>query len=345
MRREKYIHRLVAGLAMMLSTFTVDADVLATLDGATLTGTVKKITPKELELDTSYAGVILVKMDQVKSLRTDTPITTRLTDETTVTGATVLGEDQVFRITGDGQTTTTSLDKLMVSWVPGTTPPRESGYRHWVYSVGADIAGKSGNSDESSTNVIVDLTLVSKVDELRLYGSMERAEQENVETSDEQIVGASYSAYMYDPWGWYVRGEVERDDFEDIDLRTTLAGGLSYRPINDDVRTLKFFAGLGYRHESFDDGTDESSPTLDLGLSHRWTWKPWLVLRNDLTYSPALEDFGDYLFVHDSGLEMPVGSSRWLLRLGIRNDYKSEPAPDRDELDTTYYSRLSLRFE
>ena len=77
------------------------------------------------------------------------------------------------------------------------------------------------------------------------------AEQESEETSDESIAGASYTAFMFDPWGWYVRGEVERDEFEDIDLRTTLAAGLSYRPINTDERMLKFFLGLGYRHESF----------------------------------------------------------------------------------------------
>jgi putative salt-induced outer membrane protein YdiY len=180
---------------------------------------------------------------------------------------------------------------------------------------------------------------------LRLYARYAHAEKESDETSDETIVGASYTAYMYDPWGWYVRGEVERDRFEDIDLRTTLAGGLSYRPINTDTLTLRLFSGLGYRHESFRDGTDESTPAFDLGLNHRWVVKPWLSLENALGYTPAFDDFGDYLFVQDSSLEMPVGASKWVLRLGVRNDYKSKPAEDREELDTTYYSRLLMRFE
>ena len=67
-------------------------------------------------------------------------------------------------------------------------------------------------------------------------------------------------------------------------------------------------------------------------------------------YTPAIDDFGDYLLVQDSALEMPIGTEAsvtrsWILRVGVRNDYKSEPAPDRDELDTTYYTRLLMRFE
>jgi putative salt-induced outer membrane protein YdiY len=288
-------------------------------------------------------------MDQVKSFDTTAPITTKLTDETTVTGTTVLGEDKVMRITAEGQSTTAGIDRLMASWAPDRTPPPESGYdpRRWIYSVGADIAGKNGNSDEFSSNVIVDLSLVTRFDELRLYGSYKNAEQEGEETSDETIVGATYTAFFNDPWGWYVRGEAERDEFEDIDMRTTLAAGLSWRPINNDVRMLKFFLGAGYRSEAFDDGTNENSPTLDAGLSHRWTWNPWFEMKNDVTWTPAIDDFGDYLLVQDSAVEMPISKDKrgWILRIGVRNDYKSEPAPDRDELDTTYYTRLLMRLE
>jgi len=335
--------------ALLLLTIAVPgrADVVTTVDGSHLIGKVEKITAKSVVLATAYAGKITVAMDQVSTLATDGPITTRLDDQTTVTGTTTIDEMDTIQVTGEGISTTASMDRLLASWLPDATPPPESGYdpRRWVYSIGADVTGKTGNSDERSIRVVGDMALVTRQDELRIHGSYQTAEQESVETSDETIVGASYTAYMYDPWGWYVRGEVERDQFEDIDLRTTLAGGLSYRPINTETRTLKFFTGLGFRHESFESGEDESTPALDFGLNHRWVMKPWLSMTNALTYTPSTDDFSDYLFVHDSGIEMPVGGGRWLLRLGVRNDYKSEPAPDREELDTTYYSRLFLRFE
>ncbi|NJN52156.1 MAG: DUF481 domain-containing protein [Gammaproteobacteria bacterium] len=341
-------HPVVVGLVLTFLTAPSLADTVVTLDGAHLTGTVSMLTPTTLTLDTSYAGTIAVQMSQVQSMQIEESITARLEDDTMVTGVATLNGDGALHIANETLTATTPLSKVRAAWRPGATPPPESGIaapRRWVYSVGADIVGKSGNSDEMTTNFVGDMALVTKDDELRMYASYQRAETESVETSDESILGASYTAFMYDPWGWYVRGELERDAFEDIDLRTSVAAGLTYRPINTQSRVLRLWSGLGYRHESFESGVDESSPTLDVGLSHRWIAKPWLTLNNELSVSPSVDDFGDYLFVHDSSMEMPVGASRWLIRLGLRNDYKSKPAPDRDELDTTYYTRLFLRFD
>lgn len=337
----------VALLCTLLSA-PVLADIVTTIDGSRLSGTVTQITPAALTLTTSYAGTLTILMPQVESFTTEGSLTTRLTDDTMVTGVTRLGADRTLFVQNETLTATAQLSNIRAAWQPDATPPAESGIapdRRWVYSVGADIAGKSGNSDELSTNFVGDMALVTKQDELRMYGSYQRTETESVETSDETKLGASYTAFMYDPWGWYVRGELEKDPFEDIDLRTTLSAGLTYRPINTETRMLRFWSGLGYRHESFESGVDESSPTLDVGISHKWVAKPWLTLTNDLSISPAVDDFGDYLMTHDSSFEMPVGASKWLLRLGIRNDYKSEPAPGREELDTTYYSRLFLRFD
>jgi putative salt-induced outer membrane protein YdiY len=325
------------------------ADVVTTVDGARLTGTINKITPKTVDLKTTYAGTLTVAMDQITSLSTDAALTTQLTDSTTVTGVTVLDEQKTFHVTSGTVASASTLDQLQASWVPGTTPPPESLFdtRHWVYTLGADITGKSGNSDAKSTNILGSMALVSKKDELRFYGSYQTAEQESNQTADETIGGASYTAFMYDPWGWYVRGELEKDKFEDIDLRTTVAAGLTWRPVHTDDRTLRFWLGLGYRHESYDNDVEsDGKAMLDSGVSHHWQLKPWLTLDNSLGYSPALDDFGSYLLTHDTSFVMPVGlTGHWTLRLGVHNDYNSDPAPDRDKLDTTWYTRLLLRIE
>jgi putative salt-induced outer membrane protein YdiY len=331
-----------------LASAFATADVVTTTDGARLTGTINKITPKQIELKTTWAGDIVVKMDQVASYNTDAPLTTQYKDSTTVTGVTALDEQKTIRVTGGTLASATALDELQASWVPGTTPPPESLFdtRHWTYQVGVDLTGKSGNSDERTTNLVTDMRLVSKIDELRFYGSYQTAEQDGNKTSDETIGGASYTAYMYEPWGWYVRGELEKDKFEDIDLRTTLAAGGSWRPIHTDERTLSFFLGLGYRHESYDNNVESDGyATLDTGVANHWQLKPWLTLDNSLAYSPALDDFHKSLITHDSSFAMPVGAARWLLRMGVHNDYNNEPAPGRDHLDTTYYTRLLFKFE
>ena len=338
----------IAAWLCFASVASVRADTVNTVDGARLVGTIDKVTPKEITLKTKYAGMLTVAMDQVASFATESPMTTQFKDSTTVTGVTVLDAEKTMRVASGTIASTNPLDNLQASWVAGTAPPPESLFdtRHWVYQLGADLTGKSGNSDERTTNIVGSMALVSKKDELRFYGSYEKAEQDNDETSDQTIGGASYTAFMYDPWGWYVRGEVEKDKFEDLDLRTTVAAGATWRPINTDVRTLRFWLGLGYRHESFtDDLPSDSSATLDSGVAHSWTLKPWLSLVNSVSYAPQLQHFGNYLIAHDSAFVMPIGASQWTVRLGVHNDYNSYPQPDRDKLDTTWYTRVLLRFE
>ena len=108
------------------------ADTVNTLDGARLVGTIDKVTPKEIALKTTYAGKLTVAMDQVASFSTDQPLTTQLTDSTTVTGATSL-DAKTLHMTGDAGASAASLDLLQAAWQPGDTPPPESLYdlRHW----------------------------------------------------------------------------------------------------------------------------------------------------------------------------------------------------------------------
>ena len=338
----------VAVMICFAASAAVHADTVNTVDGARLVGTIDKVTPKEITLKTKYAGTLTVAMDQVASFATENPLTTQFKDSTTVTGITVLDDQKNMRVASDSIASTTTLGDLQASWVAGTAPPPESLFdtRHWVYQLGADLTGKSGNSDERTTNIVGSMALVSKKDELRFYGSYQTAEQDNDQTSDETIGGASYTSFFSDPWGWYVRGELEKDKFEDIDLRSTVAAGLTWRPVNTETRKLRFWLGLGYRHEDFsNDVESDSSATLDSGVAHEWTVKPWLSLVNSVSYAPQLEHFGNYLIAHDSAFVMPIGASQWTVRLGVHNDYNSYPAPDRDKLDTTWYTRVLLKFE
>jgi hypothetical protein len=42
---------------------------------------------------------------------------------------------------------------------------------------------------------------------------------------------------------------------------------------------------------------------------------------------------------------MPITASLWKLRIGVSNDYNSEPGPGVKGLDTTYFTRLILNWK
>ncbi len=337
----------IAALSLYCSAFA-HADVITTQDGSRLVGTVKKVTPNLVEIDTKYAGALTVQMAEVTGLQTDAPLTTRLNDETTVTGVTTMSADRSFQITHETLATSAAIEDIRASWLPDAVPPPESGYdpRHWVTTVGADLTGKKGNTDQYARHVVGAMALVTHRDELKLYGAYTNDQTDNDETADETKLGASYVAHTAGFWGWYIRGEGERDTFEQINLRATGSAGLSMLAIDSPSHTLRFFTGVGYRNESYeDDRPNDSVATLDIGVYQRWELKPWLTMVNNMAIAPAVDDFDNYLFTQDSAFVIPVGTGRWSLQLGVANNYNSRPAPDKDALDTTYYTRLSVMFE
>lgn len=338
-------------ITISLAAFTsgeVNADTVITDNGATLVGKVTVVTPGSVVLDTEYAGSITIDAARISRLVTDTAVSTRLEDGTVVTGTTEINGDGMIVITNDTMTMRASVDKLMASWVPENKPPKEAGFpmeRRWKYSVGADITGKRGNSEENGTSIRADASLVSDNDELNFYVTVDRADKDGDDTSDEIIVGSSYVSYFSEVIGWYVSTELERDPFESIDLRTSLSGGLSYWVFNRPGFSLELQTGLGYRFESYEDGSNDDTPTADIRLHNHWQLNSWINMTNNLSFRPSLSDFGDFLLVQDSGINMPIGSSRWSLRLGLKNNYANEPVSGRKKLDTTYYSRLLMNFE
>lgn len=335
-------------------TVVMAEDVIETIGGARLIGSIITFNPQHIVLQTDYAGEITINRDKVKGFSTREPVFVRLQNGTTITGIVSHDTQGSLVIAGRDASINTTADKIVESWQPQQKDPQvirmeqqhAALQRSWIYKAAVDIAGKSGNSEELGTDVNAVAELVSVHDTLKFYGTLERAEKDGDETSDEIIIGADYTAYFNEPWGWFVRAELERDEFEDLDLRTSLGAGISYRLLNKPHHGLVLRAGAGYRFENFMDDTNEDSPTLDFGLDHKWQFASWGRVSNLLTFLPAVTDVGDYLFVQDSALEMPLGlSARWILRLGIRNDFKSRPAEGREELDSSYYSRLQLTWD
>ena len=326
---------------------SLHADSVVTTNGATLIGQITVITPDTITMETEYAGTVNIDMNQIASLITDAPVSSILDDDTVVTGVMAIQEDGYMAIENPNVNVRVPVEELTASWLPDATPPVEAGFpqpREWHYTVGADITGKRGNSKENGASLRGVASLAGDNDELRFYISVDRADKDGDRTSNEAIFGSSYVSYFSDILGWYVRSELERDPFESIDLRASASAGISYWLIQKPRFNLQLQSGLGFRHESFEDGSNQNSPTLDIRLLNEWRVNSWMDMTNTLTYTPSLSDLADYLLVQDSGINMPIGASRWSLRLGLKNNYKSEPAEGFKKLDTTYYTRLLMNF-
>jgi Protein of unknown function, DUF481. len=333
-------------LAAALLTLRVQADVVETNNGARLVGEIEKIDDGHIVMKTAYADVITIKQSDVTAITSDKPISVRLESGTVLEG-TVTTQNGEVQIAGSDGRLSTSVARIAAVWPAGATDPRIAALeRSWAYEAAVDITGKTGNSEQLGTQVSGRATLKTDRDTLQFYTAYNRQVTDDTKAADEFKAGVDYANNFSGKRSWYVRTEGGFDRVKDIDLYNVSAVGLGYDFIKEDNHTLTGRFGLSYRYEGYGNPATEdvSSAGLDLGLNHEWTFENSRVV-NRLSIVPTFDDFGNFRLSHESFYEIPLAAPAWKLRLGISNDYNSEPGTGVEKLDTSYFTRLVLTWK
>tara|TARA_Y100001960_G_scaffold141027_1_gene149253 strand:- start:3349 stop:4359 length:1011 start_codon:yes stop_codon:yes gene_type:complete len=330
---------------LILSTIafssSVIADVLKISDGSRLFGKIIKVEDGTISLKTTYAGTIKVKQSEVLSFETEDPVLANLKGGKILTGAVESKGDKV-RIGEENSLGLVNLSQILsLKPDPGKEPKKD-----WIFSAGFDLLGKQGNTEEMSLGANALIARKGPKDELKFTAEFEDREKNSEKTADRIAGGASYEYFFKDSLGWYLRSELESDEITSVNLRSTTGAGASYRLLNRDRQTLVVRSGLGYRFIDYETmKEDESSLTLDLGLTHNYKFNDTVSIASQLSYVPGIGSSENNRFVHDSTLVFPIGNGeRWSLKLGIKNEYETEPAVP-EKLDTTYYSKMSFSWK
>ena len=346
----KHLSKLATLLVVVLMAGPIRADMVETKNGARIVGTVTRVGEGSVLVATSYAGDIVVKQSEVAAITTDAPVTVRLASGTVLQG-TVSSSGGALRISGADGELTTSVDRVAATWPVGTEDPqvsalRAAAERKWSYEAGVDIAGKTGNSEQLGTAISARAVLKSEKDKLEFYTGYNRQVTEGTKSADEFKAGIDYQNNFAGKTSWYARDEGGFDRVKDIELYNVAAVGLGYDFIKEENHILTGRAGLAFRYEGYENPAtqDVRSAGLDLGINHEWTFKNSKIV-NRLAFVPSFDDFANYRLTHESFYEIPLSIAHWKLRLGVNNDYNSQPGPGVEKLDTTYFTRLVLTFQ
>jgi len=330
-------------LALALPSF---ADEVETIDGSTIRGKVIASDDGTVKVQTDFGGVVSIKQDQVKSIKTEDPIHVALKDGTSTEG-TLSTSGSALRVTTPTGTLSTETGALTAVWRDGDKSPSDKALdalrRKWSYQVAFDLNGKQGNTERMSIGASFAAVLQSPDDRLAFTGRYARADEDGNVTQDEASGGVDYSNFFTDRMSWYVRTELGFDRTKNLDLRSQTAAGLGYNFVKQEKWSLQGRVGVNYRFESYTDDDDFDAAGLDLGLNNSYEFA-WGRLTNTITFTPAFNDFSNFVLLHDSAVELPLGTGQfWKLRVGVRNDYTSDP-PDAtlEKHDWSYYSQLVL---
>ena len=338
--RFKYIAVILATIRLVSS---VPADTVTTKDGSVLNGTITLIDQGVIHINTTYGGELQLKQEDVALFSSDTPLSLRLDDGTVLSGTVAAKKKEIISIKNEAGTEKVRADLVVAGWTPDKIDPAiERSQRKWKNNFAVDLNGRTGNVEQYNFGAELDLRLKGPDDEVYFGFDYEEGEQDKNKTADRIVGQASYERFSRDALGWFVRTILEQNGITGIDIRSTTSYGASYRLINSEAQSLVIRGGLGYRYTEFegDDLDNESTITIEPGLTHTYKYKEWFYLKNDLNYSPAVDDFNNYNVVHDSSIRLPIGNSKsFWVRIGVRNEYQSQTTAD-ENLDTNYYSQL-----
>lgn len=354
-------HRFAQAVALVVSLFVATAacaDTVYLKDESIVHGAITQLTDSDLFVTTKFAGDIVINMTTVRGMTTDNPLTITLNNGNEVAGrlAYTPGHRQhiaapALKITSIDIARITALrpvDTADPAVVAQQALPARQQTNLWTSEVRLGVGGSSGNSESHNWSLGAKAKREAANDRLYLRLLVNKAAQDGEETTDD-IVGTvrlehDYSADFF----VYGQTELESAQFENIDLRSTTTVGPGYFFIREEDQQLKGRFGLGYEHIVHDTGADRSELVFSLGYDYFVGVFDWLKFSNSLTYIPQLSnDPGDnYRIESIFGLAAPLGSdSGWSALAEYHIEYNNNPAPDVEQLDTTYQLTLVRSFE
>lgn len=331
--------RRAAAVALLLLAIPARADLLITSGGESLSGALTRITDGILVFRTSLKGQMMVPVTEVKSLTTETSWVITDTRGTVFVGRFAPGG--VLEPSTEGEGTLRSLDLAAIDSAkssPGSTgATNESKPTEWRVSAGTGVDAFSGTEDGVSPS----LRLNAKNWGESLNTSLQLNFDPTATEFPAHLSGTLEltEAARTDPWGPFLRGEIERDASNALDYRTGLTLGMRYR-FSETPTGLEALLGVGaahgeWRRTMLERGASPGDVRADrrselnalLGLRYTAITPSGLEWTSTLQFQPSLTDADDFRANAETALEYPV-TDRLRLRLDMRLRYENDPALD-----------------
>lgn len=342
---------LAAGLAVSIAGDTARADTVELADGSSIVGTVVRLTETTLTIETAFAGTLEIPAEQVAGISTDEPVSVQLSSGDRLIGRLEgSGDRQRVRGTEAGDVT---VQRRAVSavWAAGEPSPEELDAQaeldrvtpKWSARLQFGLDGRTGNTERFSLTGRGEVRRRTDQDRMLIYAQANFNQENGVRSEQEYIGGVQYELDISDEWFVYGRGSLENDEFENIDLRTEVLGGVGYSVIREDDHEWRVRVGGGYRHESFTVGENEDEGILELAYNYRIDLNDSVRFVQDARYVPSLGDPGeDYRLELYTGVEVPISADEaWKLVVGMTNEYDNSPAEGVERLETKYFLTLA----
>jgi len=336
----KTIPILVAGVLFASASH---ADTVVTSNGDALHGQIKQMKDGELEIGTPYADVKL-PWEQVRSASTDGSMVVTLTDGSKLIGTlstTPSGKLSIQPQTAEAPVAfpISAVTKL---W-PGDTPEpmlKVNGY------VNIGVKATEGNTNTKSYHGDGEFVARTPKNRYTIGAELNYAEDNGQTTANDKRAYARYDYFLTQKWYVNTNMSFLKDEFQNLNLRSTLGAGMGYQFIETDDTKLGAELGGSYIREDYsDDLQDDSSIAARWALDYSQTFfdNAFTLFHHDELLKGVAADNDLFLAYTRQGIRFPLGSGL-AGTVQVNYDYNGNPQGDNAYYDTTYLMTVGYTF-
>jgi putative salt-induced outer membrane protein len=339
---------LLCGLASVAK-----GDQVTLKNGDRLSGTIVTSDGKTLVLKTEAAGELTIKWETVSGIVSSQPLSLQLKDGQIVSGN-VTTENGKFEVaTRDHGEVAAPRDSVVAirngeeqSTYDRLQHPRLTDFWSGVLDTG--LSETRGNSALTAFNLTAKAARVTNRNKLSLYATSVYATDNTTppsRTTANSIQGGARFDYNLRPRLFvFAIADFAYDEFQHLDLRSVLGGGVGLHLIKTENTMFDVFAGGDYDREKFSlnpplvpTDTTRNVAEMDLGEELSWKLNHRVSVSERFSAFPNLSDMGQYRFQFDATAATKL--KNWLSwQITISDRYLSDPLPGlkaNDELMST----------
>jgi len=203
----------------------------------------------------------------------------------------------------------------------------------WSGLVEAVATATGGNSKARTMDARAEVKADWGVDRFKAYVRNEWTETRDAtgdmeRSRNRQTAGAKYTHDFSEILYGYAKQDFERDEFQDLRLRSTTTVGAGRKILDTDVHKLNAEAGIGYERSDYYEDDTRDDPIGRLGED--WTW----TITETWSFLQALDLISNLLKINDEFRTLFTAELRnqfsesLFLSFGVEHRYDAEPSRD-----------------
>jgi putative salt-induced outer membrane protein YdiY len=341
----------------LLCACSLWADQVTLTNGDRITGSVLHSDTKTLVIKTDNAGEVTLKWDSITAISAPGPLYIGLSDGQTIVGS-VDAANGRFNITtqtaGAVATSKESIQFIRNSDEQTKIQAEIDRLRNprlvdlWVGNLDLGFAASRGNANTETLTLSTNAARSTTRDKISVYynsifSSSDFSGGTNQTTANSKRGGVSYNLNLNKKAFVFGTVDLESDQFQDLDLRFSPAGGGGYHAIATKPTQLDLRLGAAADREFFSTGLNRTSAELLLGDDFAHKFSATTHIEQKLDFFSNVSNTGAYRMNFD--ISAVTAIHKWLSwQLTISDRYLSDPVVGRKKNDAIFSTGARLNF-